>query len=405
MRHDVVTRSTPTDPRAVRRGGAVGWPRASGLRRRFSHPRAFTLVELLVVIAIIGILIALLLPAIQAARAAARRAKCKNNLKNIGIALASYHSSKQRFPPASTWLHEDAPAGDGPAVVDNWPTNGLLRENWVIKVLPHMEGLSIQEQFDLDQPITAPINAAARATRLEVMICPEDGYASVPYNPSTGSGASGALGEGIWERGSYGANAGMGFMSYAASGGNDAVAWESNANWFNNKDRFQGVMGANTALSVEDIRDGSSHTILVSEIRIGVTEYDPRGVWALGVAGASAVWAHGPLVNPRITGPNAVGPQSAGQARDGADAVFTCREIQQSMGGAVQLQEMGMGCYVGNNTQAGARSSHAGGIHALFADSSVHFVGDFIDTRGNLSVWVRLNLSNDGQVIPGDAIN
>jgi prepilin-type N-terminal cleavage/methylation domain-containing protein/prepilin-type processing-associated H-X9-DG protein len=88
---------------------------------------AFTLVELLVVIAIIGILVALLLPAIQAAREAARRTQCKNNLKQIGIAVHNYHDVRKELPPMRVW--------DGD-------------RTWLALILPHLEEAQVADLWD-----------------------------------------------------------------------------------------------------------------------------------------------------------------------------------------------------------------------------------------------------------------
>ena len=136
-------------------------PRTSSSQsgRRFS---AFTLVELLVVIAIIGILVALLLPAIQAAREAARRSQCKNNLKNIGLAIHNHVDSKKVFPTGGvTWgvLIEDylEPIDGRPVETDRM---GL---GWGYQILPYLEEQAVHNLRD---------GAQIRATAVPLYNCP-----------------------------------------------------------------------------------------------------------------------------------------------------------------------------------------------------------------------------------------
>jgi prepilin-type processing-associated H-X9-DG protein len=174
--------------------------------------------------------------------------------------------------------------------------------------------------------------------------------------------------------------------------GGDPTAWRA-AN-------VCGVMGANTALSMEGIKDGTSNTLMLGEIRAGLTSYDCRGVWAMSGACPSALWAHGSCGDDN--GPNGNQPY--------ADDMLTCTDLQAAMGGSngvVMLQKMGMACSNGNwpNWQQTARSMHAGGVNIALADGSVRWISDFIDTSSGCiinnpptySVWDRLNLSNDGQ--------
>ncbi len=100
------------------------------LQRNSLRRSGFTLIELLVVIAIIAILIALLLPAVQQAREAARRTQCKNNMKQLGLAMHNYHDSMLVFPFATiTRINGPAPA----------PGTSNSRQNWFHMILPYVD--------------------------------------------------------------------------------------------------------------------------------------------------------------------------------------------------------------------------------------------------------------------------
>jgi prepilin-type N-terminal cleavage/methylation domain-containing protein len=134
----------------------------------FSRPlraRGFTLIELLVVIAIIAVLIALLLPAVQQAREAARRTQCKNNLKQIGLALHNYHDVHRLFPPG--WIAVNT-AGRPSA---HEGTSGV---GWGAMILPFMEQKNVYELFNSRLPLTDSANAAFLRSQIPSYKCPSD---------------------------------------------------------------------------------------------------------------------------------------------------------------------------------------------------------------------------------------
>ena len=139
--------------------------------------RGFTLIELLVVISIIATLMALVLPAIQNARAAARTLECKNNLKNITLAAHNFASAKKRFPPLGVWT--------------GTPIAPLGLRSWVVELLPFMDRRDISDRWDNLSQWNVGANSTASAsgsvlnkTYVKVLACPDD---------QTAVGANGAL--------------------------------------------------------------------------------------------------------------------------------------------------------------------------------------------------------------------
>lgn len=131
-------------------------------RRPTAHPLGFTLIELLVVISIIGLLIALLLPAVQKAREAARRASCVNNLKQVGIALHSYHDAKGVLPAGYVYILGYSSGGFG----------------WGTMVLPNMDLSPLFNTINYNSPAWSYPNSTACVTAVSTYQCPTDNTTS-----------------------------------------------------------------------------------------------------------------------------------------------------------------------------------------------------------------------------------
>lgn len=279
----------------------------------------FTLIEVLVTIAIIGVLVAITLPAVQAAREAARKTQCQNNMKQIGLALANYHSAFGRLPPASI-----RPRG----FLDNG--RDRPRSTWAIAILPMLEQGALYAKYDSKVDTTADINRDFRETVVAAYRCPTDPNVDVLFEPRI--------------------NARFSRSNYAANFG--SASWGKR---FWDDTQYRGVMGQNAGLRFTDIRDGTSQTVAVAEIRAQADYGDNRGVWAHPAPGASSV---------------------------GLDCDIQCRGINgESHSDWIPYcipMTGGLDCHTQNTEQsnAGPRSLHPGGAFLLFCDGSVHYVSE-----------------------------
>jgi prepilin-type N-terminal cleavage/methylation domain-containing protein len=347
-----------------------------------SPRRGFTLVELLVVIAIIGILVALLLPAVQSAREAARRSQCLANIKNVALAVLNYESARRSLPPAIA----------SASALSNIDDDQAFTSTWMIETLPYMEGQTIVDSFNTSQPIAGGLlsntgaanyrNIVARGTEIATLRCPSE-------ENNTGPFRSRVLGDN-WARSNYAANFGPGqWLNGAAGSGTVAppvvsaaglpnVAWKGgfqNVNW---PGSVKGVMGPGVGVKMAQIVDGTSKTMMLAEIRIGPSDLDWRGVWALPHPGASTMANHG-------SGGDSNGPNNCDTSGNGDDKSNALAPDFSCIAAKEQLQALCMTCIDQSGfgfTQSGPRSAHAGGVMIANVDGSASFVQNDIETSG-----------------------
>ncbi len=198
------------------------------MARQMNRP-GFTLIELLVVIAIIAVLIGLLLPAVQKVREAANRTQCRNNLKQIGLALHSYHDRMGVFPPGYT---SRGPAPDGTDLGPGW--------GWAAHLLADVEQDNLQRRIDFGQGVRDMAHASVRVQSLAIFRCPSDQRIDTFTVVCTDSRA-----------------VDVAHGNYVALFGNNEIEEDPG--------KGNGMFFRNSRLRMVDITDGTSNTLMVGE--------------------------------------------------------------------------------------------------------------------------------------------
>jgi prepilin-type N-terminal cleavage/methylation domain-containing protein/prepilin-type processing-associated H-X9-DG protein len=346
--------------------------------------RGFTLIELLVVIAIIAVLISLLLPAVQSAREAARRAQCVNNLKQIALAAHNYESAQGSFPMGNRYI-------------DNFsfyaPTTACSNASWFGHsafnlILPYIEGNAQYNALNFSLRANSIGNTTTTYTLVSSFLCPSDIPAPVytsPYSQSS-YGMSRGTQENIYE-------------NWAAASFPDPNGEQPNKC---NAALGNGMFGAENVVKIQGVTDGTSNTTLFGEMSRWPDDPSKGFNWwhftaAFGTTNTGGYWPPnevrtqtGAFTYPDLNGP----PDKTGQYY----SVVFCN---CGSGACIPSDWLDPKCLsaVRKLGQFAFHSLHPGGANFAFADGSVKFIKQTINTQTYMALGTRAG----GEVVSADA--
>jgi prepilin-type N-terminal cleavage/methylation domain-containing protein len=309
----------------------------SPLRRR-----GFTLIELLVVIAIIAVLIALLLPAVQQAREAARRSQCKNNLKQLGLAIHNYHDSHRTFPNGGfAEYYSSVRYG-----------NGL---SWLVMILPYIDQAPLYNRFNfLGTNFGNPSsNLALTIQPIPAFLCPS-GTKLFTASPS----AEQSGGSPSYTMHYYGVMGPWSTITNASTG--TAYPMDSKASTFSSNSYggmpISGMLGCNRTTRMRDVSDGTSNTLMVGEI-----SWNANDGWRAWIRGCQS--------------------NGACAAMKGIHYPINSHRFNQTPSA--------------NFNDFSFASMHTGGAHFLMGDGGVHFLSENM----SMSVYAGMGSCNGSEIV------
>jgi prepilin-type N-terminal cleavage/methylation domain-containing protein/prepilin-type processing-associated H-X9-DG protein len=237
---------------------------------------AFTLIELLVVIAIIAILIGLLVPAVQKVREAAARIQCANNLKQLGLAVHTYHDAMSRIPPNAAnisfgWTTGDSWVIDGVTYVGDANIPGPQAWSWIARILPYIEQGALAAEYNIPNGTMGNAQPGL-ATVIGTLICPADGTETL--NPATDWANISGISMGLTNyKGCSGSNWGynnnLSTQPFASTFVTNFPVQDPNPNLsFDGLDHGNGVFyrsDGKRRLTLIGITDGTSNTFMIGE--------------------------------------------------------------------------------------------------------------------------------------------